>query len=169
MEGVATTFRSPQDAAEKRALPSSIKSSTSSALTAAENIFLGQKKRMAAIAKQREASVGQAFKRLGVEIDLDIPCRRMTTAHLTWLVKNCQSPCVGCQDPGDGWAKRSVSSLAMSSLRGDSRSDHRGIGIIYISHRLEEIFTIAQRVIILRDQGQRRRASPWRTDALCPD
>ena len=37
----------------------------------------------------------------------------------------------------------------------------RGLGIIYISHRLEEIFAVADRVMVLRD-GQHVARTSWR-------
>ena len=52
-------------------------------LTACENIFLGQEVTRAGFVAQTEERKRAAglFKRLGVEIDLDTPCRRLTTAQ----------------------------------------------------------------------------------------
>jgi len=46
------------------------------------------------------------------------------------------------------------------------RVRQRGVGVIYVSHRLDEIFTIADRVTVLRD---RRRVGTFRVDKLDQD
>src|SRR4029077_2096094 len=50
-------------------------------------------------------------------------------------------------EPTASLTEREVSSLF--SVIGDLRAS--GVGIIYISHRLEEIFAVADRVTVLRD------------------
>ncbi|MGV3605355.1 MAG: sugar ABC transporter ATP-binding protein [Planctomycetaceae bacterium] len=153
MEGVATTFRSPQDARKAGIAVIYQEFNLVPALTAAENIFLGQEKtRGGLIAKQEErVRAAELFKRLGVEIDLDIPCRRMTTAQqqLVEIAKALASDAkiLVMDEPS-----AALTSHEVTRLFGVIRDlTARGIGIIYISHRLEEIFTIAQRVTVLRD------------------
>ncbi|MFY7952644.1 MAG: ATP-binding cassette domain-containing protein, partial [Armatimonadaceae bacterium] len=52
-------------------------------LTAAENIFLGHEPTRAGFVSHGEERTRAValFRRLGVEVDLDAPCRRMTTAQ----------------------------------------------------------------------------------------
>lgn len=153
LDGTVATFRSPQDARKAGIAVIYQEFNLVPALTAAENIFLGQEKtRGGLIAKQEERQrAAELFKRLGVEIDLDIPCRRMTTAQqqLVEIAKALASDAkiLVMDEPS-----AALTSHEVTRLFGVIRDlTARGIGIIYISHRLEEIFTIAQRVTVLRD------------------
>jgi ABC-type sugar transport system ATPase subunit len=122
-------------------------------LTASENIFLGQEiTRGGFLDHRRERRhAADLFRRLGVEIDLDIPCRRLTTAQhqLVEIAKALaqQARIIVMDEPTA--ALTSHETARLFEIIGDLRRDR--IGIIYISHRLEEIFSIADRVTILRD------------------
>ena len=41
----------------------------------------------------------------------------------------------------------------------------RGVGVVYISHRMAEIFALADRVTVLRDGDYRRDPARWPTPA----
>ena len=91
------------------------------------------------------------FRRLGVEIDLDVPCHRLTTAQqqLVEIAKalSLEARIIVMDEPTAALTSHETDRLfdIIRDLR------NAGIGIIYISHRLDEIFTIADRVTILRD------------------
>lgn len=122
-------------------------------LTASENIFLGQETTRAGFLDHRRehGRAAELFRQLGVEIDLDLPCHRLTTAQqqLVEIAKalSLEARIIVMDEP----------TAALSSHETDRLFDiirdlrNTGIGIIYISHRLDEIFTIADRVTILRD------------------
>lgn len=122
-------------------------------LTACENIFLGQEpSRAGFIAQSQERQqAAELFRRLGVEIDLDTPCRRLTTAQqqLVEIAKALafQARIIVMDEPSAALTSHEVSRLfaIIEDLQ------RQGIGVVYISHRLDEIFTIADRVTVLRD------------------
>jgi len=122
-------------------------------LTASGNIFLGQEAtRGGVLDLRRERQLAaELFKRLGVEIDLDLACRQLTTAHqqLVEIAKalSLDARIIVMDEPTAALTSHETDRL-FEIIR-DLRQN--GIGIIYISHRLDEIFTIADRVMILRD------------------
>ena len=123
------------------------------ALTAWENIFLGQETTRAGfIARKWErARAAQLFRRLGVEIDLDTPCRRLSTAQqqLVEIAKALafDARIIVMDEPSAALTAHEVARL-FEVIREMKRA---GIGVIYISHRLDEICAIADRVTVLRD------------------
>ena len=122
-------------------------------LTAVENIFLGREvTRAGFVAQKMERERASAlFQRLGVEIDLDVPCRRLTTARqqLVEIAKAlaCDARIIVMDEPSAALTSHEVARLFVI-IRDLKR---QGIGVIYISHRLEEVFAIADRVTVLRD------------------
>ena len=122
-------------------------------LTACENIFLGQELSRAGFVKRREERERAAalFQRLGVEIDPDVPCRRLTTAQqqLVEIAKALafEARIIVMDEPSAALTSHEVERL-FEIIRDLKK---QGIGVIYISHRLDEIFTIADRVTVLRD------------------
>ena len=82
---VAKSLCTPRERPGGPASLSSIRNSTSCpGLTASENIFLGSGIHATRASRSSPASAACAaelFRRLGVEIDLDVPCHRLTTAQ----------------------------------------------------------------------------------------
>jgi ribose transport system ATP-binding protein len=122
-------------------------------LTAIENIFLGQEPARAGFVRRGEERrrTTELFARLGVAVDPDAPCRELTVAHQQ-LVEIARALAfdariVVMDEPSATLTPQEVERLF--GMIGDLRT--RGIGIIYVSHRLEEIFAIANRVLVLRD------------------
>ena len=122
-------------------------------LTACENIFLGQEISRAGFVqrgRERERAAG-LFARLGVKIDLDTPCRRLTTAQqqLVEIAKALafEARIIVMDEPTAALTSHEVERL-FAIIRELKR---QGIGVIYISHRLDEVFAIADRVSVLRD------------------
>ncbi|MDA1277383.1 MAG: sugar ABC transporter ATP-binding protein [Verrucomicrobia bacterium] len=122
-------------------------------LTSVENIFLGREvTRAGFVAQQEERKRAAAlFKRLGAEIDLAAPCRRLTTAQqqLVEIAKALafDARILVMDEPSAALTSHEVERL-FEIIRDLKR---QGIGIIYVSHRLGEIFAIADRVMVLRD------------------
>jgi ABC-type sugar transport system ATPase subunit len=151
--GLETQFRSPQDSRRAGVAVIYQEFNLVPGLTACENIFLGQEQTRAGfIERQLERQrATELFRRLGVQIDLDAPCRRLTTAQqqLVEIAKALafDARIIVMDEPSAALTSHEVERLF--EIIGDLR--RHGIGIIYISHRLDEIFTIADRVTVLRD------------------
>jgi ABC-type sugar transport system ATPase subunit len=122
-------------------------------LTARENIFLGQEiSRRGFIDRADERRRAAAlFGRLGVKIDLETPCRRLTTAQqqLVEIARALafEAKIIVMDEPSAALTAHEVERLF--AIIAEMKA--RGIGVIYISHRIEEIARIADRVSILRD------------------
>lgn len=125
-------------------------------LSARENIFLGQEKTIAGFfsAKSERAAVQKLFDQLGVDFHPDTPCNRLTVAQQQ-MVEIAKALLLDARilvmdEPSATLTPSEVTRLfeMIAELKA------RGIGIIYISHRLDEIFEISDRIMVLRD-GQK--------------
>lgn len=122
-------------------------------LTARENIFLGQEPaRLSFIPRSDERGKAlKLFARIGVEIDPEKLCGELSVAEqqvveiAKALSRNARV--ILMDEPTAALTSREVDGL-LKVVR-ELRS--QGIGIIYVSHRLDEIDAIADRVTILRD------------------
>lgn len=133
------------------------------ALTAAENIFLGREPtgpgpwtidRRRLVQEARRILDG-----LGAAIDPETPVRRLDVAgqQMVEVAKalSREAKIVVMDEPTAALTAREIARLfgAIRALRA------RGVGIVYISHRMDEIFDIADRVTVLRD-GRRIATDP---------
>ena len=124
-------------------------------LSARENIFLGQETTRAGFiaADEERRRVRELFDRLGASIDPEVPCGRLSVAEqqeveiAKALSQNARL--VVMDEPTAALSPSEVERL----LEVVRELKAQGIGVIYISHRLNEIFEIADRVIVLRDGG----------------
>lgn len=122
-------------------------------LSARENIFLGREKTRAGLlkAQQEGQQARDLFQRLGAGIDPETPCRQLSIAQqqLVEIAKalSLDARILVLDEPSATLTPPEVENL-FGILR-DLRA--RGLGLIYISHRLDEIFSIADRVLVLRD------------------
>ncbi|MEZ5328328.1 MAG: sugar ABC transporter ATP-binding protein [Verrucomicrobiales bacterium] len=122
-------------------------------LTAVENIFLGKEpSRWGFIRRGVERNrVNEVLAKIGMEIDLDVPVRQLSVAQQQGveiakaLILDAQV--LVMDEPSATLTPEEVDKL-YAVIR---ELQAHGIGIIYISHRLEEIFKIANRVTVLRD------------------
>jgi ABC-type sugar transport system ATPase subunit len=153
MDGVEVSFGSPQEARAAGIAVIYQEFTLVPGLTAAENIFLGQEATRAGFVARGEERrrAADLFRRLGVAIDLDTPCSRLTTAQQQ-LVEIARALArdtriIVMDEPTAALTAGEVSRL-FEIIR-DLQS--RGIAVIYISHRLDEIFALADRVVVLRD------------------
>ena len=121
-------------------------------LTACDNMFLGRDQGHFWIPRRQEEQRATAiFQRMGVEIPLDVPVGRLSIAQQQLIeiarVLAHDVRILVMDEPSAALTQQEVARLF--SLMRDLKS--QGIGIIYISHRLEEIFEIADTVTVLRD------------------
>ena len=124
-------------------------------LSVRENIFLGQEPgRVSFIPRTEEHRKAlELFARIGVEIDPGKLCSELSVAEqqIVEIAKalSQNARIIVMDEPTAALTPREVEGLleVVRELR------TQGIGIIYISHRLDEIDAIADRVTILRDGG----------------
>lgn len=123
-------------------------------LTVAQNIFLTREARTRIGLLDDRACARQArllLAEMGVDIDPKALVSNLSTGHqqITEIAKALSqgADVLILDEPSSSLTKRETESL-FQLLR---RLKGRGIAIIYISHRLEEIFEIADRITILRD------------------
>lgn len=123
------------------------------ALTVRENLFLGQEAsllgKLPVATEQRLAR--EVFERLGVTIDPAARVRQLTVAEqqLVEIAKALllKSRIIVMDEPTAALSPQEVEGLfrVIRELRS------QGISVIYISHRLDEIFSLCQRIMVLRD------------------
>ncbi len=122
-------------------------------LTVCENIFLGREKtRGGLIRSSLETDEAQAlFQRVGLAIDPQARCRDLSVAQQQTVeiakALSLNARILVMDEPTAALADKEVEHL-FATIR-ELKND--GLGIIYISHRLDEIFAIADRVMVLRD------------------
>jgi ribose transport system ATP-binding protein len=153
MDGAEVLFGSPQEARAAGIAVIYQEFNLVPGLTAAENIFLGQEATRAGFVARGEERrrAADLFRRLGVAIDLDAPCSRLTTAQQQ-LVEIARALArdtriIVMDEPTAALTAGEVTRLF--DIVRDLKS--QGIAVIYISHRLDEIFALADRVVVLRD------------------
>jgi rhamnose transport system ATP-binding protein len=129
-------------------------------LSVAENIFISHRDRGRIVdraAMRRDAEV--VLERLGVRLDLDQPARGLTLAEQQTLeiakALSLRARVLIMDEPTASLSAHEVRNLfrIVELLRRD------GVAILFISHRLEEVLEIADRITILRD-GRRIRTAP---------
>ena len=122
-------------------------------LTVLENIFLGNEETRGGFLSPRKerAAAMDLFGRLRVAVDPDAPCGGLTVAEqqIVEIAKalSQRGRIIVMDEPSAALTSQEVENL-FRIIR-DLRAD--GIGVIYISHRLEEVFEIADRVMVMRD------------------
>lgn len=122
-------------------------------LTVRENIFLGQEGGSLRWinARSEHDRAKKLFERLGVPIDPEARCGSLTVAQqqIVEIAKalSQNARIIVMDEPSAALTLREVDSL-FAIIRELKSQD---IGIIYISHRLDEIFQIADRVTVMRD------------------
>ncbi len=122
-------------------------------LTVRENIFLGRERtRYGFVERNSElAAASSLFQRIGISLDPDAKCADLTIAQqqIVEIAKalSIDARIIVMDEPTAPLTQQEVDLLfkVIEELKS------RNIGIIYISHRLEEIFQIADRVLTLCD------------------
>jgi ribose transport system ATP-binding protein len=124
------------------------------ALGAAENIFLGREpKRFPGLVDKRSmvAHSQRVLAELGSTIDVRVPVGRLSIAQrqLVEIAKalSLNARILVMDEPTSALTEREAEAL-FTVIR---RLTGQGVSIIYISHRLDEIFAIGDRVTVLRD------------------
>lgn len=123
-------------------------------LSIAENIFLGDKvgsqKFMPDFKEMKERSE-EIMADLGVKIDVNTQVQMLSTAQMQIVeiakavVKNCKVLIM--DEPSASIPMAEVGNM----FRIVRRLKEKGVSVIYISHRLEELFELCDRVTVFRD------------------
>jgi ribose transport system ATP-binding protein len=123
-------------------------------LTVAENIFLGKAPaRWPGIVDwpRMRGQARQVLERLGVAIDPDVPVRSLRLAQQQMVevarALTDEARILIMDEPTSALSEREVGQLFAAITRLTSK----GVAVVYISHRMEEVFRIGQRVTVLRD------------------
>ncbi|GAG03149.1 unnamed protein product, partial [marine sediment metagenome] len=122
-------------------------------LTVRENIFLGREKtRMGLVrAAEEHQKTLQLFRKIGINIDADARCSELTVAQQQTVeiakALSVNAKIIVMDEPTATLTTQEVEHLF--AIVQDLKS--HGLGIIYISHRLDEIFEVADRAMVLRD------------------
>ena len=123
-------------------------------LSVAENISMGRLPRRALGIVDRRAMNELARRRLaelGIDIDVSRPVERLSVLHKT-LVQIARSMTPGARLFIVDEPTAPMSGPEVDQLLGVlGRLTAAGIAVLYISHRLDEVFRIAERVVVLRD------------------
>lgn len=124
-------------------------------LTPWENIFLGQERGWGWTQRAEERDHAAALlKQLGQPLDLNTRCGDLSIAQqqVVEIAKSLarQARILVLDEPTAALTPQEVDRL-LDLIR---RLRAEGIGIIYISHRLDEIFKLADRIVVLRDGEQ---------------
>jgi len=122
-------------------------------LTVAENIMLGREPTRGPSIDWNElrARAAATLADLGVELPLNVEVRRLSVAQqqMVEIAKalSTQARVIVMDEPSAALTGDEV--LKLFEIIRTLKS--KGVGIVYISHRLEEIFAIADRVTVFRD------------------
>jgi ABC-type sugar transport system ATPase subunit len=122
-------------------------------LTARENIFLGQEKTRFGFCSRREenAKARELFERIGVDVDPEAICSSLSVAQQQCVeiakALLVDAKLIVMDEPSATLTPKEVEKL-FEIIR--DLTSHN-IGVIYVSHRLDEIFTISDRIMVMRD------------------
>ncbi|MDR1885723.1 MAG: sugar ABC transporter ATP-binding protein, partial [Synergistaceae bacterium] len=133
-------------------------------LTVAENIFLGRETARGLMLAKREMSEGAAavLGRLNIDMDPDTVVGDLSVSkqQLVEIAKaiSTNARILIMDEPTSALTAKEIDDLfgVIRRLR-----DENGVGIVYISHRLDELQHIADRVTVMRD-GRFIQCSPFR-------
>lgn len=121
-------------------------------LAAWENMFLGRESGLGFVRRGEERRRAQElFRQIGVPVPIDRPCGELSVAQqqIVEIAKALAQDVrlMVMDEPSAALTPQEVQRL-FDIIRDLKRRD---IGIIYVSHRLDEIFEITDRVMVLRD------------------
>ena len=123
-------------------------------LSVAENIFLGRESMSNGVFinnKENRAKAQELLDRLELEISIDDTVADLGVAQQQMVevakALSMQASIIVMDEPTSALGNREIEQL----FRTIEKMKSEGISIIYISHRLEELWQIADRVTVLRD------------------
>ena len=135
-------------------------------LNACDNLFLGQAKSKWGwidTRAERQHAV-ELFSMLGVKIDLNVPAVKLSVAHQQTIeiarALTTNAKLLVLDEPTAALS-RGESEKLFETINGLKQ---KGLGIVYISHRLDEISHLADDIVVLRDGEKVAQASAAQMD-----
>ncbi len=122
-------------------------------LTVAQNVFLGSEKMNGVFLnkKEMEEKTAELSKEMGIEVDPSKRIKELGVAYgqITEIIKSISRDVqvLVMDEPTAPLTNREIEAL----FKIIEKLKAKGITIIYISHRMEEIFQICDRVTVMRD------------------
>lgn len=123
-------------------------------LTVAENLFLGNEKTVGmGILKTKEMNreASRILKQLGLDVDVKTPAGQLSVGkqQIIEIAKAIETHAkvIIMDEPTAALTDREIKTL-FKTIR---KLQSQGVSFVYISHRMEEIFAICDRITILRD------------------
>ncbi|MFI6088082.1 sugar ABC transporter ATP-binding protein [Streptomyces sp. NPDC051218] len=156
LDGTPVVFQGPGDARDAGVAVIYQEPTLFPDLSVAENIFMGRQPRRSlgrVDHKAVHAAAAALFKRLDVDLDPDQPARGLSIAdqQIVEIAKalSFDARVLIMDEPTAALTGSEVARLfgVVRTLR------EQGAAVLFISHRLEEIFELCQRVTTLRDGG----------------
>jgi len=154
VDGTERQFKSTQEAYEFGISTVYQELNLCSNLTAMENIFIGREQRGAVgfISYSRmQKETEELFSTLGVDVQADVRVAKLGVAQqqMVEIAKalSFQARVIIMDEPTSSLTSREIDTLFTLM----ERLKKEGVGIIFISHKLSEVFRIADRVVVLRD------------------
>jgi rhamnose transport system ATP-binding protein len=157
LDGEPVVFHGPADARDAGVAVIYQEPTLFPDLSVAENIFMGRQPRRSLGRVDHRAvrtATAELFRRLGVDLDPDRPARGLSIAdqQLVEIAKalSFDARVLIMDEPTAALTGSEVARLfgVVRTLR------EQGAAILFISHRLEEVFALCQRVTTLRDGGR---------------
>jgi ABC-type sugar transport system ATPase subunit len=153
LEGAAVSFASARKARDRGIAFIHQELNLCANLDVAHNIFLGREPTRGGVMDKKKlyAQARALLSSLGFEIDPMVMLGRLTTAHqqIVEIAKalSYESKILIMDEPTASLSKNEIDRLfsLMRTLQA------RGIGIVYISHRFEELRQVGNRISVLRD------------------
>lgn len=151
--GKKADIKSPKDALEQGIAMIHQELNPVLEMTIAENIYLGREPGKAGLLNRRSMNKAarETLKRLALELDPDLRMKELTVAQMQMVeiakAISYNSRIIIMDEPTSAISDKEADALfdIIRMLKGN------GAGIIYISHKMNEIFRIADRITILRD------------------
>ncbi|KIL41298.1 D-ribose transporter ATP-binding protein [Gordoniibacillus kamchatkensis] len=122
-------------------------------LTAAQNIFLGREPRRGLMLDERKLNeqAARLFERLGIELDPRVKIAELTVANqqMVEIAKalSFDAKVLIMDEPTAALSEAEIGSLFR--IIGQLKAE--GVGIVYISHRMDELKKITDRITVMRD------------------
>src|SRR5215216_4916498 len=138
-------------------------------LSVTENLFVGRRRPRTGWGglnqNAMQAEARERLRSLGVDLDVTNTVKRLSAANqqIVAIARALvgEARAVVMDEPTASLTEREVQQL----FRIISDLTSGGVGVVYISHRLEEIFTISDRITVLRDGHHITTASASELDA----
>ena len=158
LEGKETAMHGPKDAMSKGISMIHQELNTVLDIEVAENVFVGrellkkgmEKLKIVDIARMREET-GRYFREMNIDIDPRAKMRTLSVAEmqLVEIVKaiSLNSKIIVMDEPTSAITEKEAAVLFTQI----ERLKKQGVAIIYISHKMDEIFRISDTITVLRD------------------